>query len=110
MKLTELKNVLNELNGVWDCGKFEILDSEEIEGCGFECSEEIGDIGIGYDYFSEELNDDDKNKLQTWLYDDVNGGHMKLKSFLMKHGYESVDVNDGSGGGLYYGAELFRKV
>lgn len=105
----DLKTVIDTLNQQWDCGSFNIMTHTEALDCGLDDLEPT-DIVIYYDYCSDELSDDDTNKLSEWLYDDYNGGWGAIHAYLASQGYGPVNDNDGSGGGLYYGAANFRKV
>ena len=105
--IQDLQKLLDSLNKVWNCGDFSILNHTDDE-TGFDL--ERNDIVIYYDYCSDGLSDGDKDRLVEWLYDDPNGGLTRVKTFLAQHGYQEIADNDGSGGGLYYGATQFRMV
>lgn len=108
MKDQSIDSLLEQVNSVWSCGRFELIEDEEGRQVGFE---EVldDDIVIYYDYADDELGREETNKLVNWLYDDPKGGWLLMKSFLRSKGYVEVDEHDGSGNGLYYGATLFRK-
>ena len=87
-----------------DTGSFSVLDHFEEHADDFE----PGDVGIYYDYCDDDLNnDDDKDKLTVWLYDEA---WPAVRNFMNDLGYVATCDNDGSGNGLYYGYEGFRKV
>jgi hypothetical protein len=76
---------------------------------GFEVEVLPDDVTIYNDFCDDDLRGDDDavNKFRTWytetLYD-------QLVEYMAKLGYTFIDENDGSGGGLHYGAMLFRKA
>ena len=84
-------------------GSFSVLDNFEEHAEDYQ----IGDVGIFYDYCDDELSEDDRDKLVRWLYEEAWPG---VRNFMADIGYEATCDNDGSGGGLYYGYEGFRKV
>jgi hypothetical protein len=104
-----IQQLCTELNKVFTCGTFEVMDSDMCDQAGFNDAEPE-DIGIYYDYISDELSEPEKDKLVTWLYDDPNGGHEVIKSWMSSNGYELINEIDGSGDGMYYGGTLYRKV
>jgi len=90
-----------ESNGVWVERLVSTINQESFD----EAIE--GDLVINYDYWTDELQgDSDCEKWLEW-YDDVL--FSKIDELMSELGYNEVDSMDGSGGGLYYGAKLFRK-
>ena len=104
-----LQKVIDSLNQQWDCGDFSIMDHTIALDTGLQ-DIQPDDIVVYYDYCSDELSDDDSDKLVEWLYDDPNGGWNLIRSYLLTQGYVEVADSDGSGNGLFYGANLFKKV
>ena len=68
-----------------------------------------GDIVIYYDYMDDEMDESEIPNFQLWLYDNPDGCWCSINRWMIKNGYRSVDINDGSGGGLYYGINVYRK-
>ena len=104
--MKSIKEVCAELSDVFECGDFSVMDEEMIEGCGFSDIKE-SDIGIYYNYCTDELSDSESDKLNKWLYDD---GWEIIREWMRVNGYVEIEDNDGSGGGLYYGGTLYRKI
>lgn len=112
MIINELNSVLAEVNKVYSAtggGFTHFTNPDDIECCGFIESAQGDDIVIHYDYCADDLSEADEDKLREWLYGSTTGWG-QIYSVLKKHGYRMIEDNDGSGDGLYYGAELFRKV
>jgi hypothetical protein len=72
---------------------------------------EENDLVIHYDYCTDEMNDDQKNEFLNWLYVDKETGWESVRTLMRLLGYKRVDEIDvdGSGNGLYYGIEVYRK-
>lgn len=89
-------------------------------GSGFDITEhssldwieelEENDIVVGYDYCTDDIRcgvDDKKNnEFIDWVYEEA---WPSIRDLMRKNGYRSVRDDDGSGNGLYYGIEVFRK-
>lgn len=67
---------------------------------------EPGDVAIYYDYMDDGLSYADCDKLRDWLYDVA---WPLMREYMADNGYEATEDNDGSGNGMYYGYEAFRK-
>ena len=85
-------------------GHLTVLPFEDIENCHFVPILE-GDIAIYYDYSTDNMTYAEINKFHEWF--NVMLSH--LNNYMTDLGYEEVDNSDGSGGGLYYGSNLYRK-
>ena len=70
------------------------------------CAYEPGDISIYYDYLSDGMTEAEADDFIHWLYDIA---WPSVRQFMESLGYKTVNETDGSGGGLYYGVEVFRK-
>lgn len=70
-----------------------------------------GDLGIYYDYCNDDLRVDtrntDNNKWIEW-FDSLFWSENSIDAIMLKFGYELVDEQDGSGGGLWYGGRIYR--
>lgn len=85
---------------------------------------------IHYDYCDDEIKDkcykekheggteyrscpkctDELNRFNEWLYDRNDGGWGFMNRLMTRMGYKSMNVDvDGSGNGLYYGIQVYRK-
>ena len=76
-----------------------------------------GDLVLGFDYWTDELKGHGRDEEYAgsecedfikWIHSTIWNG--ALNQIMWQFGYEEVDCHDGSGGGLYYGATLFRKT
>jgi hypothetical protein len=63
-------------------------------------------IIVGYDWMDDDLTEEETEKADA----DCERGWSSIHQCLQTLGYDAVDDVDGSGGGLYYGATLFKKV
>ena len=105
--MSDINKLLCKLN-VWSkCGSVKVWDNDK-DQCGFEELKD-DDVVIYYDWSDDELSDDESNEFTDWLYNQPNFFH-QLHTEMSKLGYVGVFDNDGSGSGLYYGCEVFRKI
>ena len=66
-----------------------------------------GDVGIYHDYCTDDCRGSSKeNEFFRWL----DKTHRIVDQFMREKGYKMVDECDGSGGGLWYGGALYRKI
>jgi hypothetical protein len=105
----DLQTVIDALNNEWTCGEICLMSYPESVDTGIDDVQPT-DIMVYYDYCADDLSSTDENKLSEWLYSTPNGGLDAIGKYLASQGYEVVGENDGSGGGLYYGAINFRKI
>ena len=77
----------------------------ELDECGFSEPYLPTDIAIFYDYCTDDMDEPTWDAWDNWYQ------HMlaRLADFMDANGWEAIDENDGSGGGLYYGAILYRQ-
>jgi len=108
-----IKTFLDGLNVGWsDFGNgFSIeVDDENRKGMWEDVKDD--DVVIGYDFMSDDVSDDSRiEKFKEWLFGDEYFGVLgdDLQVFMKNMGYVKVYDYDGSGDGLCYGCEIFRK-
>lgn len=76
----------------------------DIDECSFSEPHLPTDVAIFYDYCTDEIADSAFDSWNEWYMNMFD----RLYQVMDVNGYKHVDENDGSGGGLYYGAILFR--
>jgi hypothetical protein len=98
-----IQNTLNQLNSEMSCGDITLLDTndETFKQIGMDGDPEPTDVVIYYDY-----DFDDNTEDQYWVFDHA---LPTIATYMESRGYEEVYDNDGSGGGLVYGAIVYRK-
>lgn len=82
----------------------------------FQDDVQPGDLVVGFDYWTDELKGNNREEYAgsecedfvNWIDSTLWRG--AYHQIMAKFGYQEVDDRDGSGGGLYYGASLFRKL
>lgn len=99
MKITEFMDVVNSETTT---GSISFL--QDLDQGGFSQPFSSTDIGIFYDYCTDEIADSAFDSWDEWYMNMFD----RLYQVMDLNGYKHVDENDGSGGGLYYGAILFR--
>jgi hypothetical protein len=107
--MNKVNELLVSLNSWNKFGSVEVSDHDDVKD-NFNENEIVlvdSDIVIHYDWMDDEMSENERNEFQGWLW---NGFFDRLESEMNKLGYVSMDVDmDGSGNGLYYGLEVFRK-
>lgn len=88
------------------CGTFDLADAEVRTQCGFD-NLQPADAVITYNFCDDDLLPEASEGLDTWLYDHA---WPLITATMLKLGFRSIEENDGSGGGLYYGGSLYRHV
>ncbi len=89
-------------------GHIGVLEQDQNENCGVDDTTP-DDIAIYWDFCTDELSNDQTDKLIEWLFDSDTGLNL-LMEVMTSWGYKMIGDHDGSGGGLYYGALVYRKV
>jgi hypothetical protein len=107
--MSDLKGVTTKLNQLInrypEHGSIEALDPLN-QDYGFDVQVKPDDIVIFCDFNDDAIDaEDGRNELAEWYYDVV---HQNIDKQMRILGYQAIADNDGSGGGLYYGATLFR--
>lgn len=99
MYITDFMDVINNENKT---GSISMVG--DIDECAFTVPHLPTDVAIFYDYCTDEIADSAFDSWDEWYQ------HMftRLHNVMDVNGYEAIDDNDGSGGGLYYGAILYR--
>lgn len=107
VKLNTLFDELNthKLRDV-NCGGFTFLE-EENRDCVCLGDVRDDDIIISYDFWDDHLKEDEVDECIKWLYDE---SWVRIRELIINSGYVWIGENDGSGNGLYYGVEQFRKL
>jgi hypothetical protein len=107
--MNKVNELLVSLNSWSKFGGVGVSNHDDVRG-NFNENEIVlidSDIVIHYDWMDDEMSEDERNEFQDWLW---NGFFDRLESEMNKLGYIRLDVDmDGSGNGLYYGLEVFRK-
>jgi hypothetical protein len=108
--MNKVNELLVSLNSWNKFGSVEVSDHDDIRE-NFDESDIVlvdSDIVIHYDWMDDDMSSDEKNRFQGWLW---NGFFNRLESEMNKLGYVNMNVDmDGSGNGLYYGLEVYRKI
>lgn len=99
MYITDFMDVINNENKT---GSISMVG--DIDECSFSEPHLPTDIAIFYDYCTDDMDESTWEAWNNWYQ------HMftRLHDVMDVNGYEAIDDNDGSGGGLYYGAILYR--
>jgi hypothetical protein len=85
-------------------GTISLLDEDGIDASGAVESTDPSDIGIYMDYATDGLNPQQSSELFDWY----NTTWSLIDQVMDDAGYTKVGENDGSGGGLLYGAAVYR--
>lgn len=99
MYITDFMDVINNENKT---GSISMVG--DIDECSFSEPHLPTDVAIFYDYCTDDMDELAWEAWNNWYQ------HMftRLHDVMDVNGYEAIDDNDGSGGGLYYGAILYR--
>lgn len=99
MYITDFMDVINNENKT---GSISFL--EDFSDAAFSKPHLPTDVAIFYDYCTDDMDESDWDEWDNWYQ------HMftRLHDVMDVNGYEAIDETDGSGGGLYYGAILYR--
>jgi hypothetical protein len=94
-------------NRYWPgAGSFTVLtDPDDIEGCNFQFNSP-DDIVVYYDFNTESMDEQTKNKFIEWLYDRA---IPRIMLAAKGEGYSLVEESGTPGNGLYYEALRFKK-
>ena len=98
-----------------ECSGLQLWTEESHMRDYFHDQVEPGDLVISFDYWTDELKGNNRDEYPgsecedfvNWINSTLWRGAFHI--VMAKFGYEEVAEHDGSGGGLYYGASLFRK-
>lgn len=106
--LNSIQEILNSMvNRYPECGGIEAHDPLSQE-YGFDVAPQPTDVVIFVDFDDDNVESEgERNALAEWYNDTL---HTNIERQMRMFGYQAIAGNDGSGGGLYYGATLFRKV
>jgi len=108
-----IKTFLDGLNVSWsDFGNGFYIEVDDENRKGMWEDVGVDDVVIGYDFMDDDVSDKDRvNEFNDWLFGKGKLGVFgDLEWYMNKIGYEMVYEYDGSGSGLYYGCEIFRKI
>ena len=105
-----VSSLVNALNLKYaDLGRFDIPTNDPVWASYYSEDEGVkpGDIVIAFDYCTDDIRHTDKEKqFCNW----ISQMHGVVTTVMLVHGYRNVNDHDGSGGGLYYGHTVFRKI
>lgn len=102
----QIERFLPVINKFPQFGSIQVSDHDEVGETFGELRPD--DVVIYCDFMDDNCeSDDQRDQLVTWYCDELTS---ELIALMGRFGYAFSADSDGSGGGLYYGAMLFRKV
>lgn len=104
MNLIE-SNILNDFFVIVNAeSKYGNLSTVEPDVTGIDNLKQ-DDVCVYYDYCLDDMPEEDYNDWESWFDQMLK----RIDLIMYSIGYSYVDENDGSGGGLIYGARVYRK-
>jgi len=106
--VSNMKTIMGKIvNRYPELGHIEVMGPLD-QDYGFDVQVHPDDVVIYTDFTDESLTDDDSiNQFAEWYNNTL---HYNIEKQMRMFGYQAIAGNDGSGGGLYYGAILFRRI
>ena len=103
---TQIELALPTINQYPQYGTIEFVDHEQVGETFGPLQDD--DLVVYYDFMDDECESQDEvDNLAGWYHDEL---PQQLVVLLDRFGYRFLSDMDGSGGGLYYGAIVFRKT
>lgn len=106
--MSNIQTIMSKIvNRYPELGNIEVMGPLD-QDYGFDVQVDPDDVVIFADFTDESLTDDDSiNEFAEWYYDRL---FEQISQQMRMLGYQAIAENDGSGGGLYYGATLYRRT
>lgn len=104
--MDSIQQAMVELNKFPQYGSIKVMEHEPDYFDGVDVLD--GDVVVFCDFMTDDCQSkSEEDQLVDWYCSTLYGDIDKAMSSL---GYELITDNDGSGGGLYYGGALYRKI